>query len=369
MDEIQEENGENLYSAILSYEEQGIHKAVMGSKSISIKAISPLVYISNPAEMGTNTPDTIAGITTKMMHSFDVFLKKVTTNYRAFGRRKGVILFSDKVNTAQRRGKGTDEEKYKDLWEFALKKLRPKFTEKLMDEQVQAWLNEPFPESYLREIDKVRNELPPEIKAFWNGYKDAFRHTRGTALRLALLDYVDEFYNDLSIVDTDDLLNCADAYFHDIMDINIKSLEEMSKVPISMDIYGDYVKFKAKWLEVLMLSLARHYEDMTQEQKSSFLGGILEVDLDDLNENSKIYGQDTRYGQGISLVTQKINNSWEGKMGNFYGIRVNLQNQTVACVDNEKWTFTFRLISHYPNYPITQISEVGRGGKASGGEE
>jgi hemerythrin-like domain-containing protein len=98
----------------------------------------------------------------------------------------------------------------------------------------EEWLSRPLPE-YDRQIEELLKECNNSImKNAWEGQKDAYRHIRGHALSLALIDHIHEILN--GTCSNEEIIEDAQGYVDSTMERNLRSLRilvGMSKEELS----------------------------------------------------------------------------------------------------------------------------------------
>lgn len=226
-----------------------------------------------------------------------------------------------------------------------------------MDKSVKNWLNKPIPEEMVNEIETLSNNLMLNVKEFWQGFIESHRHIRGCALRLALLEQVEDMILAKS-PKIEPILDKAEFYFNTVMETNLKSLENMSAVGISDTMKELFLSniFKTQYIEVLCKAISQYFVEMDAEDKERFLNSKKLIVIEELQEVVSNLEVETSKYKFVSKIKQRINpsiNIYLKKIGLCY----NMNNSYFNVIDKDKFTNFIDLIT--PIYPNSEgFSEI-----------
>ncbi len=271
LDELQSEKDDSLFSAMNSYEEQGESLREMGMKNIKTIGYSPLIYISNPKPIINNSKknkDSIVSYdenisTIELLNKFDDMLSKITDNTGAFGRRKGVVLFSEDIMKVD--GKellDEDLEIYQCIIESMFEYVAKNQTNFFLKPEIQDWLQKPISNSNLLLFKQQINNIPiAMVKDFWEGYIGKNGHIRGIAYRIAAIEYIFSFSSPekMKNINIDEFLKCAEQHFEHILTISLKSLSLMTTTTTEFEkelILREYLAIDKEWVKYLMFAIS-----------------------------------------------------------------------------------------------------------------
>ena len=211
----------------------------------------PCVSKSNLHFMGNPDPNNLFEGELYYLTLFKKTIEKINTNARALGSRIGRILFGDDFKPYTPPENSLDDETLK-RQEMILQTISyiasAIFSTFFNVMEVRNWLSKRIRwyEEKLRVIHQKLRELDSLVAEFVLGHIDAYRHIRGGALRLAVIELLDELFEELkkepqAIKDQerlnailsdyiDKLLDIAEDKLKQICFLNLESLNRLVKI-------------------------------------------------------------------------------------------------------------------------------------------
>ena len=275
LDELQSEKDESLFAAMNSYEEQGTSRREMGMKNIKTQGYSPLIYISNPKPVVNKKNDkniitsydsSLESI--ELLNKFNDLLSKITDNSGAFGRRKGVVLFSEDIMKVT--GNELPDESlevYQCIVDSMFKYISKRQTRFFLLEKIQDWLQKPMSEKNITFFRDQIVKIPIDLVSdFWNGYIGTNKHIRGIAYRQAVIDNLFSFRSDESYdnIDIDKFIRCADKHYDKVLVLSLKSLSVMTNVSTDFEkelMQREYKAIDTTWIKYLLFAVSASEKD------------------------------------------------------------------------------------------------------------
>lgn len=251
-DEIQEEKQKGIHNLLLSLIEKGMAKIDRGSKSIETRFTNSMNWMSNPKYQ--DEVDTTEFKTEHMATAFTNALEKIMTNVYAFGSRVAIFIFTDNMDTASRENTVSSMETRKIQKKFlTLRELCKKpFMEFLQEPEVIKWLEDSHSEEYIKALEKIKSGLSV-LRDFKNGLIDNFRHSRGAALRLTLVEHINDLINDE--LDLEEILEDAEDKHKVIQDMTISSLHNLVDCSMSGALHREWLRTESIRARELVFSL------------------------------------------------------------------------------------------------------------------
>ena len=223
-DEIQEESDEQLWGKLLTFMEMGSTAVAKGKKRIVTKGYSSISFMGNPTA-NEEEQDIKLIRSQNLLISFEDMLKRITTNYVAYGSRIGVIVFNPDTKVAKMRDlDGFD--KSRDITLSVFEILKKRTTNLWYDKQVLKWLNTPFEPEYVSELTRLaKDSNHPAFSKLIRGGISSYKHLRGHALKLAIVDCAYDMLHDN--LDVEDLLSVANSQYQKCKEVNLDSFSDM----------------------------------------------------------------------------------------------------------------------------------------------
>lgn len=217
IDQVESQQAWQLFRYLFNIMETGKALIEVGGAQFWCKSLSPLICIANPA-----------GVAVKGAMDFWSLLEKITTR-QAMGRRFGTILYDTEAKRIPRR------EGNKELWasyfqffraveETALPKLREIYASK----EVWDWCNTKI-EGFFESGSSIITDLDePELHAFLMEFlSNCTSHLMGGAFSAVILDNLGDIVR--GKYDIHKLLNEAEVYVSELVDISLKSLGNITQ--------------------------------------------------------------------------------------------------------------------------------------------
>jgi len=184
-----------------------------GKQSFNEKTWSSLTFHGNIIDL------------TNAMIEFETLLGKISNNPTATGSRFAIILFGDKYDEAKANEPIDNEiiEKALAAWKCLEEKARPNIMKFFLSSH--EWLNQPI-DFYTEDLNRLEKQTPnllSNVKAFITSQKSAYRHIRGAALKLAIIDHIKEFLVNPDAIDGDEVISTAETHLNEITRINLQS--------------------------------------------------------------------------------------------------------------------------------------------------
>ena len=230
IDELEEEQPKSLYGKLLSFLEMATVNIDVGKKSITCEGLSSITFLGNPKEIKEFSEK--AESMSEIVRQFDSTLKSITSNFAAIGSRIGLIVFDPDTNRISGKQKFNEDE-LEILFaktDYIRKIAAPVFTKMLRDPQIRAFLDSPFDKVYADTISAFSEKASVEsVRKFMSGSLNSYKHTNGTAFRLACLDYMNDIIN--NNYDAVRIVERSKHYLDICKSINLRSFEKVVDNP------------------------------------------------------------------------------------------------------------------------------------------
>ncbi len=270
VDEVAQEPREEVASFLPTYLEMGEVHIARGIK-IRVRGHAPVVFMSNPRQDEVYDP----------LQSFVGVLRALTlTNPLGLGSRTGAAYFNPGTEPAGNE-LHVDREGMERLralitsFQFHTASL---LSAALQDPKAERWLEEGFPKSHLRLLDRAIDEVRlPEIRYFLTGYRDSYRHARGIALRVAFVDTA-HLHLEAGEVQVQALLLRAKAIWPTVLSLREASLHRLVRVAGDVEMVrralaARFGGFHREYLRRGLVAIAAWWKER-QEAKEEILKGI-----------------------------------------------------------------------------------------------
>jgi hypothetical protein len=305
-DEINFHGETKLNDNLLELLEQGENRQVKAAKEMRTQFYSSLVYMGNPVDDRSfaNKQEL------EPVESFQMMLDSVGSNLQALGSRLGWIIFDQELDTAGGKGevrlKRGEREKLEIVTNWIRKEVSGEYTK--IHEELKEWLGQKYPESYHKKIDKI--DFNEKMEDFWQNHKEAYRHTRGLALKGAVLknlsDIINKSYN------LEDIKRDAEDCFEDILDVNKETMAKLN-AEVSFELEKEQARAiledqKPEYLKLFVKRVVAYArEDDIEEYKSA---SELKTVWEDIREEIEEVEKDSKYWKW-----SRIENSVKDKIG------------------------------------------------------
>ena len=186
IEEVEAQMFGNFFSFLLTFLEEGKATVSTGGVEFSESGTCPFAITANPNALDINKED-----------SARLLFTKLSTNHLALGRRIGLLIFGNDYKTVVSQGSFNDDE-WSLFFEF-YRAIEEKCTATIMRDiylnpAVENWLETPI-DGYDKDTMKMFQVQDDVVKDFLSAHFDsAFRHIRGGALAIAIVDNLDKIY-------------------------------------------------------------------------------------------------------------------------------------------------------------------------------
>lgn len=277
--------------------------------------------ISNAGEE-TATP-------TEMLYAIDSILPRITTVPEAFGSRMGLVICSYKLLRVEKEKFVSQEEIFRNqlVIDSLFEAVAPKVKLLYRNVKIQTWLEQPLEDYKQQILSLVNGFIDPyfgkRCKLFWIDHAEgAYRHVRGVALELAIVDKLGEILKrnvDDALIN--EIIKKAEEELETVMSINLDSLKEMIEItkdaePLIEKMFAlRYENLKPTYVKALVFAYTHVLVKNPKMNPKQFLN------LNDLSASynsikteklQNMFG--AKYSLGFSTILQALNKlTSEGK--------------------------------------------------------
>lgn len=240
LDEVQQETKEDIFGKLLNFMELGKCKRSVGMAERVCTGYPSINFIGNTKEE-EGTEDLF--LSQRMMDAFLDVLQKITDNSRAFSSRIAVTLFNQKLKEVEAVGELNRDLFliYQAVVKTLFEQVCSEFSELYFNKTITNWLNKRYNNEYTEQIKALTKEAGQSMLiAYLWGHLEAYKHSRGFALKLAVLDHIYEFLH--HNVNVEQLLKTADSRFEELKELNLQSFSVMTKAVDKEFLRKAYVK-------------------------------------------------------------------------------------------------------------------------------
>lgn len=354
-DEIRHGSDENIGDNLLTILEKGTAPMSKGQKDMKPEFYGSFTYMSNPQSQEDNKDQ---------IDYFLDFIQKIGNNAQATGSRLGVLLL-DLGDLEKASGQPLSKEersKLETVVEWIKEEASTEYSK--LELELQEWLNQEYPESYVEEVKKYRNKVFSEKTGeFLEGHVESYRHARGQALRMAVYDRVSDLLNqDYSVEEIQEL---AEDKFQEVMEINLRSISNLAS---QLGDEGRVVARKEALLEaednlymkLFVKTVAVQFRNNPEVLKSIEPVDTLKPVFKELREELDSVKKGDRYWKW-SRVTERIEDNISrinGKLEDRYGLTVTEDHDTLFVKGSDLKTFR-----HFGNLSEDSLPEIDIGDK------
>ncbi|WP_440951476.1 hypothetical protein [Methanococcoides sp. FTZ1] len=301
IDELTESMETEVSNGLSNYMETGITYRARGT-GIKVRGHSPIVFLANPVAFGKSET---------YIEIYEIFhetLTRATGNPTALGSRLGTVLFNPNLKTAS----GERVENYVSKNAHKVLKtvswcLRNDFSDLFKDKKVLSWLNKPFPEQYISEIEKIVKDIPINaIKEFFKGNKDSYRHVRGTALHIVFYQNFERYMGNNKPKITELLEECEEQY-QLLCELNLDSFRKIASIKVDRSFFERKVERAPEYIKVLLETVSRYGEKLERIPYDD-----LETPFNTLTKKEGKYSTFGRLNQSVFKSLQKTNSYLNG---------------------------------------------------------
>ncbi len=237
LDEIQEKKDKSLWGGLLTAMELGQSRRSKGKQQILLELYCAIRFMGNPKRDSEERIKQIkAGTLQDFTLDFELItlfldvITKITDNYEAFGSRIGLVLFGKNFSVVE--GEENDlekEKKLKAIVETIMDLSKNNFSKLILNENINKWLMKKYDDDYVNSIKEIIKIIEfDEIKNFLYGHINSYRHARGTALKLALIEKISDVINEK--INVDEIINLSEQHLNNIKSINLTSFRDIARI-------------------------------------------------------------------------------------------------------------------------------------------
>jgi hypothetical protein len=285
IDELQEDNGEELFSLLSNYLEFGEAETRKGKAIVKVRGFAGMRFQGNPKiNLETEKQNKNNNLNDwedkeKLYQHFVDCLRIISRNNEAFGGRIALIVFrTDLISKEEFETENSLSLKELEINEAIVKTIlneaRNNFSDLYYDQTITNWLNKPCSKEYKETLEQIEEEAPLQpIKDFIKGHRElANSHLRGKAFKLACVDYALDLMN--NTLNKEELLNKAEKYVNQIETENINSLSNLIGVSKNEKTQAVFIKtaFEGlpEHLKIMLNALVKYLQLNNENNKPNF---------------------------------------------------------------------------------------------------
>lgn len=225
IEEIEAQMFTNFFSFLLTFLEEGKATVSTAGVEFSESGVFPFAITANPTAVDVNKED-----------SARLLFTKLSTNHLALGRRIGLLIFGNKYKQVVSQGSFNDDEwsLFFELYRAIEEKCAAAIMHGIyLNPDVEKWLETPI-SGYNQDLLKSFQVQDDVVRDFLSAHFDsAFRHIRGGALAIAIVDNMDqilqvaELKTEIPKVMREKIMQDAEAALEELKEINLESIANM----------------------------------------------------------------------------------------------------------------------------------------------
>ncbi|MFB6114702.1 MAG: hypothetical protein ABEK04_00275, partial [Candidatus Nanohalobium sp.] len=288
-DELSSKNHEGkLNDRLLTLMEKGEAKISQAAVDMKTDYYGALTYLGNPVSSEDNV---------SFNEKFFRIIEDLGDNSQAMGSRFGVVLVDMDLDQAE--GQSLPRERrmgLESIFEWVKKEVATEYSE--IERELKPWLENKFPDSYREEVELLLSEVyGQKLNEFWESHLESYRHARGHALRMAVLENIGRVLS--GDYDLERIREDAEEAFKEVQAINLASLEQMAlkeKEDISRNRKKALLEGqKPKYVRYFVRSIIEFHDrgnDVETYQPVEKLKDVwldLREEIDDINESMKYH--------------------------------------------------------------------------------
>jgi hypothetical protein len=254
IEEVQEEKGEELFGKCHTYMEIGETHIARGI-GINIFGHSGITFQGNPKAKEEVIENNLLDYL--MIKQFRDFLNIISKNVKPIASRIGITIFDNNLQTIKGKPNNNDiiDKGHKVIKTIA-EGFKDEFTEIYTKEEIVNFLNSEYEQDYKNTVLSISQSCTDKtVKDYIEGQLDAYRHSKGIALRLAWLDKGLESLWKTGEVNTEDLIESAEEHLEIIKKRNIKSYSNIISL-LNSEAYEEILKYNVKNIKPEYIKLA-----------------------------------------------------------------------------------------------------------------
>jgi len=277
---------ENIVYKLYNFLEQGVYKTGKSAQIIENFSAAQCVFTANPINFEDDKEGDIFNTeytNEQLLSTFRQAIRWLTTTSKAMGSRFGMVVFDPHMQTAvfEKNIDVQEKERAKEIIESLILTKQDDIKNVLENLEVRNWLESDMVE-YRKKIYEMTAKIGDiNVREFWRGHADAFRHIRGMALFEAILEEVILSDN----TNIDEILETAGGILQYIEEINLSSLRKLCQVTTEKKITKEEIlNLKPKFLLPI---LHTYIKITTKENRTATLREIIDLYNAALNEQER----------------------------------------------------------------------------------
>ena len=288
-DELSSKNHEGkLNDRLLTLMERGEAAISQAAVDMITEYYGGLTYLGNPVSSQDNV---------SFNEKFFRIIEDLGDNSQAMGSRFGNIL----VDMDLKEAKGQSLERNRQIGlesivEWIKDEVSNEYGE--IEREMKPWLEQKFPESYRDDVETILTQVyGQKLNEFWESHLESYRHARGHALRLAVLENIGRVLS--GDYEIEKLRKDAEEAFKEVQAINISSLEQMAlkeQEEVSQErkealLEGQEPKY-VRYFVKSVIEFHDRDENVDKYQPFARLKDVwleLREEIDEINESSKYH--------------------------------------------------------------------------------
>jgi len=270
-DEI-DKSDNKVFSKITSFMAQGRVEIMKGGDNVITQGSPNLMAFANPytGDTSEDEHEEYEGDDIQLANSFDQVINTISsgTSFKPLGRRFGVVLFSNDLETAtqndQKSNQYTKDEldKNRSVVESMMAQCQPDIRRLISTHKVETWISTSMDEFRKEVYDNLQSNgaLPTQVKDFWKGHAEANKRIRGFALKQAIMDNIEfiwtnDDYKPWELADR--VLEDAEHHVSRAKALSLESLNNInSMATTNEDIIRNRFEGLSKWKKSLVTGLS-----------------------------------------------------------------------------------------------------------------
>ncbi|MFB6115076.1 MAG: hypothetical protein ABEK04_02200 [Candidatus Nanohalobium sp.] len=335
-----DKNSSDTGSGLLSIMEIGIYNNTQAGVNLQTELYAPISFMTNPEKDREELSEDEESDFSIYLEAFNESIRDLGGNFAALGSRFGVVLFDENLDPAEGSSLHRDKRrKLQSLVDWMMEEIAPQYSK--LEEECE-WIDEPFDQAYQEQIEQLSKSISfePEFQSFWKSHLEAYRHTKGLALRAAALEHLSDLLNDSYSVE--EITETAKKHLEQFKQINRESLLAMvdtTSVEDAKERKRKLMKSEDAYVEYFLRSVISFYSsredvDLTDRQPID----LLKDEWQEIKEDIDTLDKDSRYWR-FSKLSEQIEKNWsqiKSVVKKKYGVRLAVFNdQHLFSISNE----------------------------------
>ena len=326
-----DKKSEETGSGLLSIMEIGIYNNTQAGVNLRTELYAPLAFMTNPEKDREALSREDEGDDFSIfLEAFNESIRDLGGNFAALGSRFGVVLFDENLKPAEGNSLPRDKRrKLESLVNWIIDEIAPHYSK--LEEECD-WIEEPFSKDYQEEVEQLSQSISfePEFHSFWKSHLEAYRHTKGLALRAAALENLSDLLNNSYSVE--EITEDAKNHLEQFKQINRESLLGMINTTSEEDAKQrkrKTMESEDAYVEYFLRSIMSFYssrEDVNPTDRQPI--GLLKDEWQGIKEDIDGLNKGDRYWR-FSKLREQVEDNWnetKSLVKKKYGVRMSLFN-------------------------------------------